>query len=424
MLGWLLLALQAGAAPSQDPGWQELRFHRIHLRNGNFIDGQLVRETGTEVHLKLKAGQMAVRRDLIERVEFVKMRQINEKAPEVALKPPSDPIGPRTTPSTGNTPPRKTRGTAASAAVAAEVKAKAEALFERLRRGSNEQKAEVGKELKDLGEGVAVYAADVLDTLDDDSIKVIGPMLVELKSADVIKIIQSKVQHSRAIVRAHCAVILGACGESAEDVRPLLPLGNDAHPEVALAALTAMGKHGLGDAFPAALRQCSSKDSTLRKGALGVLVQIAKAAEREADLEPAFKDLVDSSSGEALLDVLTQVGSANLKGLAPQAASFLGSEDAGIRAKAAELVGSLGDRTQGDAVLDRLDLEKDKWTRVFLAQASLKLRITRSVDPLIEWLDDEDDDVRLAALDTLKKLTGVNPGLTKEVWAEWRSKSQ
>src|SRR5262245_25732182 len=52
----------------------ELRFHRVHLINGNFIDGQLIKDSPQQVLLQIKAGEMAIRRDLIDRVEFVKMR--------------------------------------------------------------------------------------------------------------------------------------------------------------------------------------------------------------------------------------------------------------------------------------------------------------------------------------------------------------
>ncbi len=417
MIVWLALLLQA-----QDLPWQEIRFHRVHLRNGNFIDGQLVRETSSTVHLQLASGQMAVRRDLIERVEFVKMRHISEKAPVVVPPAPPDPASRKTAPAPFPTRAKRTRGSAASAKVGPEVKAKVEAVLDRLLRGSAEQKAEAGADLKALGADAAVYAADVIDALDDGAVQIVGPILVDLKSPDVVTIIQSKIGNPRPVVRAECAAILGASAESAEDVRVLLPLAKDV-PGVALPAIIAMARHGLPDAFPVALLLSKSKDETLRRAALAAVVQIGRKAEREADIEPAFKDLMDESSGPALVDVLTQIGSSKLAGLAAPAAAHLVSDDAPVRAKAAQILGDLGDRSTGDAVLDRLGSETDKWAKVYLAQASLKLRLQKSVDPLIEWMDDEDGDIRVAALETLKKLTGENAGLSKEAWLAWRKKA-
>lgn len=418
---WLAILLQAGSPAAQD-AWQEIRFHRVHLRNGNFIDGQLVRETPSTVHLQLKSGQMAVRRDLIERVEYVKMRHISEKSPAVVAPPvPADPAALRAGPAPLPAAPKRSRGSAASAKVSPELKAKVEAVLQRLLRGTAEQKAEAGAELKALGTEAAVYAADVLDVLDDGAVQIVAPILVDLKSPDVISIIQGKVGNARPIVRAECAAILGASAESAEDVRVLLPLAKDV-PAVALPAINAMAKHGLPEAFPVALQLSRSKDESLRRAALAAVVQIGRKAEREADLEPAFKDLLEASAGPALVDVLTQVASSKLAGLAGPTAELLAADDAAVRAKAAQVLGDLGDKSSGDAVVNRLDDETDKWAKVHLAQAALKLRLQKSIDPLIEWMDDEDGDIRVAALETLKKLTGENAGLSKEAWLEWRKK--
>ncbi len=72
-------------AQQQDPlppsPWVETRFHRVHLRNGNAVDGQLVRASAKAVTLQLKAGEIAIRRDLIDHVEMVKMRSLREPAP-------------------------------------------------------------------------------------------------------------------------------------------------------------------------------------------------------------------------------------------------------------------------------------------------------------------------------------------------------
>src|SRR6185503_8075123 len=78
----------------QDSDTTDLRFYRVHLRNGNFIDGELVKDTANEVLLRLKVGEMAIRRDQIEKVEFVKMKSTNTGAiyrPDPRKEPPKDP---------------------------------------------------------------------------------------------------------------------------------------------------------------------------------------------------------------------------------------------------------------------------------------------------------------------------------------------
>ena len=85
--------------------WVVTRFFRVHLRNGNCVDGDLVKRTDREVVLRLGAGEISFRSDQINKVEYVKMKSYNEasvflpkktpqpKAPESAGKPavpPSD----------------------------------------------------------------------------------------------------------------------------------------------------------------------------------------------------------------------------------------------------------------------------------------------------------------------------------------------
>src|SRR5579863_8190075 len=80
---WVGLAGWAWA--QQDPVWQEIRFYRVHLRNGNFIDGDLVKQSSKEVVLRLRSGEISIRSDQIDRLEFVKMRDVREVPAPVVL---------------------------------------------------------------------------------------------------------------------------------------------------------------------------------------------------------------------------------------------------------------------------------------------------------------------------------------------------
>lgn len=87
MISWAMLAaFPASAAVQEKPVLEEVRFHRVHLKNGNFVDGGLIRDTDKEVALKMKFGEMVFRRDLVDRVEFIKMRTVRE--PAQVLPPP------------------------------------------------------------------------------------------------------------------------------------------------------------------------------------------------------------------------------------------------------------------------------------------------------------------------------------------------
>ena len=55
-----VLAL-SGLLGAQDSPFQEVRFHRVHLLNGNFVDGTLVRQTKDELVLRIKGGEVGMR---------------------------------------------------------------------------------------------------------------------------------------------------------------------------------------------------------------------------------------------------------------------------------------------------------------------------------------------------------------------------
>jgi hypothetical protein len=76
---WTLAGMSAAEIGARDIVWTETRFHRIHLHNGNVVDGQLVEEDARSVTLSLPVGRMLIRRDQIDRVEQVMMRTVTDK---------------------------------------------------------------------------------------------------------------------------------------------------------------------------------------------------------------------------------------------------------------------------------------------------------------------------------------------------------
>jgi len=64
----LLLACTAPCLVAQEITWVETRFHRVHLQNGNFIDGHVLQVTNSDVLLKLPVGEMMIRKDTVDRI--------------------------------------------------------------------------------------------------------------------------------------------------------------------------------------------------------------------------------------------------------------------------------------------------------------------------------------------------------------------
>src|SRR6185503_11564542 len=82
-----ILAVPGAALFAQDADqFQTIRFHRVHLRNGNVIDGNLVALTDNMATLKLSSGEMSIKRGMIEKIEYIKMRSLLERPPVVDEK--------------------------------------------------------------------------------------------------------------------------------------------------------------------------------------------------------------------------------------------------------------------------------------------------------------------------------------------------
>lgn len=75
----LLLACGASAL-AQDTAYTWIQFHRVYLRNGNCVEGSLVSRCDASVTLRQPWGDILIRNDQIDRVEFVKMKSFKDPA--------------------------------------------------------------------------------------------------------------------------------------------------------------------------------------------------------------------------------------------------------------------------------------------------------------------------------------------------------
>ncbi len=104
----IVAAAALSSAQAQDSGFYTwVQFHRVHLRNGNFLDGTLVSKTDRSVTLRQPWGEILIRSDQIDRVELVKMKSFNDPEQIIQRKAKSTPQGPTeiiTTPSSSSKP--------------------------------------------------------------------------------------------------------------------------------------------------------------------------------------------------------------------------------------------------------------------------------------------------------------------------------
>src|SRR6185295_10345410 len=201
----ILLALPLFCQSFQDSDTGDLRFTRVHLRNGNFVDGQLLKDTATEVLLRLRVGEMGIRRDQIDRVELVKMKSINSAA---IIRP--DPKNTTTT-TTANDP----KGKAVETNTPEQIKKRVDMIlfkFKNAPGATDDRELPVG-ELQALGEEAAIYLASRVPAFDLRTQDAMAIALINLKpTPKVVAILEAYLKHESPSTRSAAMNILCVSG--------------------------------------------------------------------------------------------------------------------------------------------------------------------------------------------------------------------
>ncbi len=350
-MGALAALLAILLAAAQEPDRSELRFHRVHLKNGNFIDGALVKQTDKEITLKMKFGEMTVRLDQVQRVEFVKMRSTNEAPREEPLRKPPAPD--RRDPFEG--PAARPRTPQALFAASPSTRSRVDALLTELGRADVDQRPSVESRLCEAGDEAAPYLASLLEHLGAEAFASVGAVLARLKDRRCLPVLLQQLTSPIPAVRSLAASLIGA-GGAPEAAGDLLPLLRDERPQVRAAAVTALQRLGHPALFDSLSPLVADPDREARTRALGALLELARKDRREALLAARLSDALGQAGGATRVDLL----------------------------------GALGRTGQ----IDRTPL-------------------------LIPYLSDGGPDLRRAAHDALRRLTGQALGPEPEAWLAW-----
>jgi HEAT repeat protein len=164
VLGAILavLVLPGAALLAQDnrDQFQTIRFHRVHLRNGNVIDGNLLSLTDDMATLKLPSGEMSIKRGMIEKIEYIKMRSLLERPPVVDTKKKEE----KKTDEQPATPPKKEslEPLPTPGGVPALLRDRADAIVAEWMEGKSSDR-QLAREFEDLGPEVVPYLSLLLE---------------------------------------------------------------------------------------------------------------------------------------------------------------------------------------------------------------------------------------------------------------------
>jgi HEAT repeat protein len=409
---WLHLLIPPVQQPAPAPA-AETRFHRVFLKNGNFIDGDLQRIEAETVVLRLKSGDLGINRDLVERIEIVKMKAADEAPPKVDL-PARSAEELRKIEAAESPAPRVAPAFAAPPA----VKAAVDPLASRLAKAPPEEVDSLLRELSLLGAETHPYMASLMERSDAVTAEHLGSVLAQTRSPATAPFLRRLLKHPAPQVRAVAAQALASNGGAAE-VPALTELFKDGHAQVRGAAATAVIALDGEGAFKALCGLVQDPERSVRSPVLGALGALAKQPETKAAFADALADALAKAPPPVKADAALALGRSRAPGAPSLLRAQFGDAAAEVRVAAAAALGEHGGDEAAEAVASRMDLEGDAAVRISLSQAAESLRTKAAIPALIGYLGEERDEVRRAALGALKTLSGKDFGRDPDKWAAW-----
>lgn len=417
ILALSLLAASLCPQSFQDSDVNELRFHRVFLTNGNFIDGELVKDTPSQVVLRLKSGEMGIRRDQVERVEFIKMKgrpdaSIVVSAPKKEAPKPASPAAEPAAPSSKNPAIDK---------IPQEIRKRVDMMVYKLRTTPGFDKEFPHNELVALGDDGAVYLALRTPDIDPKLLTVLSAALINLKNPKVVPVMEGYLSHANPSVRAIAATVVGMLAEPADRGRILRPILRDADAGVRGTVLGLLGAVEEPEWLDPIGDMCTEKVREVRVQALSIATRLAiKHGLQDKFMRVLSGNLKDIDEG-VRADNASAIGGLARREAWPALVGLFGDREPKVRSSAAQALLALAAPESANDIVAHMGREQDFWCRSFLAQAAQKLKADAAIDTLIEWLGDADDEVKKLAEATLRSLTGQGLGMDREKWTAWRA---
>lgn len=388
----LLLAGTALASAQENGGFIWIRFHRVQLRNGNCIEGALVSKTDRAVTLKLPTGEMTIRTDQIERVEFVKIKSWNEpvivlpkKAPPVAKAEASVAISDKPTPAEA----------ASNEGLTDSLDPVPPALTNQISEAVDQAigvwKGPAGK-VQDLGEVLVALGPDAVPYLE---------FLLE--------------KRTRSTPLVPVAAALATLAEDRfTDLSTRMMAAQ--YGELRIAAVLGLSKTTSPRRLPILMKAIDDPDPSVWKAALESVLAATKEDGDKRDLCDAFSARIKSSGNKLPL----ALGLARMGGRDAHDAlwDLIDQTDENIRQVGLHAVGVMASPDDGPRVLALLR-DPSLTIRKAACLTIGKLKHAAAASTLVGLLDDTDAGLQKNARWALGQATGQGVADTTEAWKLW-----
>lgn len=408
--------------PALQDSWRDT--HRVHLRNGQFIDGRIEQEGEKEIIFRWNpTALLRIRRMEISNIEEIKIRpliQVARKAPpRIEKTPVPDGIDP--------VPPGKEKIPAPG------KETEVDKVINRLLANPDASWELMMKELRSLGlEGARSMIAG-LPSMDGQRLELVLVALDAMRDVQIEPEIRSLLDSKRPDLRVAACRLLANRGATGA-IRSIVPVLKDGTPEVRSAALAALAI--LGDATHLDLisNLTLDQEAPVRDRAFRGAEELSSRLKLDNDLTARWLSLAGRGPRGSLAEFVTALGRLTDRAAEgfPKAevqarlVEVLSDRDDPARAAAAHALGSIkGSEAASEAILRALESERQPKVIAAMCDALGRLKMKRSIEPLIEQLRSEAPEVKAAALRALERMTGAKDmGSDPEKWTEWFKESE
>jgi hypothetical protein len=369
--------------------FQTIRFHRVHLRNGNVIDGTLLSLTDDTATLRLSSGEMSIKRGMIEKIEFIKMRSLLERPPVVDTKKKEEKKEEKKADEQPATPKRDAMAPLPTpGGVPTALRDQADAIIQEWRGGKTSDR-QLARDFAGLGKDVVPYLSLLLEERTKDvPVAAISAALKDLADP-------------RAVRGLAVALKLG---EQSEDRRQAL---------LALAAIATV------ETDQVILGALEDPASTVWKEAKDYLVARNKKGNFEDLTDVLIRGMARSENKVAYAITLGTLGDANSH---KELVYLLGSgDDLGKRAAMQGL--SVRPVPDDAAEVARYLVGRDDMLKREACLFVGKVRYAGAVPDLIQILGEEDAGASQNAYWALKEITGEKLSADRVLWQAWYENS-
>jgi len=438
MLGTLILLF---APQATVPEW--IPTHRIHLLNGNSIDGVLLRLDSRRAlaFLRLPIGEMAVRFSEISRMSVaaaekcclglpggdyrihgIRPRTKGEKAVQTVVeKEPREKEPEEQIPRIVETPvviePSRLPTTDS------DVRRRVDEYLKKIRAATESEREGLIPGLLDLGPGAAEYLADLIDRTDEETALWIVTALQGRNDPRSVGILTDKLKSKVAWVRWASIQALSMMIEP-ESVALLRPSLQDPDPAVRMAAISAVEKLLDEESLEPIARLTADPDPGVGRRAGVALGILAKKYERIPDAVEMLTNFLPDVSGKTRAEVIEALWKLGDPESAATIVPYVSDSEPAVRISAVRGCGELKSKEAIAGLAERLREEPDRWVKVQICNAFDKIRSDEAIGPLIDLMEeDEDSEIDEAASRALQHITGQREfGQDHDQWREWWNK--